>query len=90
DLAKHLEDMQRHLDMLQGDGSWMGSPLQARTEQAINTVKVEMAKIRMQQLAFEAQLLDPELVFCSIGFTNFLSTWLIRQVDPAKKHPQPP
>lgn len=24
DLAKHLEDMQRHLDMLQGDGSWMG------------------------------------------------------------------
>ncbi|KAJ7250831.1 ubiquitin elongating factor core-domain-containing protein [Mycena haematopus] len=90
DLAKHLEDMQRHLDMLQGDGSWMGSPLQARTEQAINTVTVEMAKIRMQQLAFEAQLLDPELVFRSIGFTNFLSTWLIRQVDPAKKHPNPP
>ncbi|KAJ6585038.1 ubiquitin elongating factor core-domain-containing protein [Mycena capillaripes] len=89
DLAKHLEDMQRHLDMLQGDGSWMGSPLQARTEQAINTVKAEMGKIRMQQLAFEAQLLDPELVFRSIGFTNFLSTWLIRQVDPNKKHPNP-
>ncbi|KAJ7175910.1 ubiquitin elongating factor core-domain-containing protein [Mycena filopes] len=90
DLAKHIEDMQRHLDMLNGDGSWMGSPLQARTEQAINTVKVEMAKIRMQQLAFEAQLLDPELVFRSIGFTNFLSTWLIRQADPNKKHPNPP
>ncbi|KAJ7044177.1 ubiquitin conjugation factor E4 [Mycena alexandri] len=90
DLAKHTEDMQRHLDMLNGDGSWMGSPLQARTEQAINTVKVEMAKIRMQQLAFEAQLLDPELVFRSIGFTNFLSTWLIRQADPNKKHPNPP
>ncbi|KAF8139503.1 ubiquitin elongating factor core-domain-containing protein [Mycena galopus ATCC 62051] len=90
DLAKHLDDMQRHLDMLQGDGSWMGSPAQARTEQAINAVKAEMGKIRMQQLAFEAQLLDPELVFRSIGFTNFLSTWLIRQVDPAKKHPNPP
>ncbi|KAF7365176.1 U-box domain-containing protein [Mycena venus] len=90
DLAKHIDDMQRHLDMLQGDGSWMGSPLQARTEHAINTVKAEMGKIRMQQLAFEAQLLDPELVFRSIGFTNFLSTWLIRQVDPAKKHPNPP
>jgi ubiquitin conjugation factor E4 B len=24
DLAKHLEEMQRHLDILQGDGSWMG------------------------------------------------------------------
>ncbi|KAJ6613305.1 ubiquitin elongating factor core-domain-containing protein [Mycena sp. CBHHK59/15] len=90
DLAKHLEDMQRHLDMLNGDGSWMGSPLQARTEQAINSVKNEMGKIRMQQLAFEAQLLDPELVFRSIGFTNFLSTWLIRQVDPNNKHPNPP
>ncbi|KAJ7672776.1 ubiquitin elongating factor core-domain-containing protein [Mycena rosella] len=90
DLAKHLDEMQRHVDMLNGDGSWMGSPMQARTEQAINTTKVEMGKIRMQQLAFEAQLLDPELVFRSIGFTNFLSTWLIRQVDPAKKHPNPP
>ncbi|KAK7048400.1 U-box domain-containing protein [Favolaschia claudopus] len=90
DLAKHLDDMQRHVDMLQGDGSWMGSPLQARTEQAINTVKMEMGKVRMQQLAFETQLLDPELVFRSIGFTNFLSTWLIRQADPAKKHPNPP
>ncbi|KAJ7134672.1 ubiquitin elongating factor core-domain-containing protein [Mycena epipterygia] len=89
DLAKHIEDMQRHLDMLNGDGSWMGSPMQARTEAAINTVKSEMGKIRMQQLAFEAQLLDPELVFRSIGFTNFLSTWLIRQVDPNKKHPSP-
>ncbi|KAJ6508731.1 ubiquitin elongating factor core-domain-containing protein [Mycena sanguinolenta] len=84
DLAKHLDDMQRHLDMLQG----MATPVQTH-EQAINHVTVEMAKIRMQQLAFEAQLLDPELVFRSIGFTNFLSTWLIRQVDPAKKHPNP-
>ncbi|KAJ7761518.1 ubiquitin conjugation factor E4 [Mycena maculata] len=90
DLAKHIEDMQRHLDMLQGDGSWMGSPMQGQAEAAINNVKNEMGKIRMQQLAFEAQLLDPELVFRSIGFTNFLSTWLIRQADPVKKHPNPP
>jgi len=34
--------------------------------------------------------MDPELVFRSIGFTNFLSTWLIRQVDPNKTHPNPP
>lgn len=24
DLQKHIEDIQRHLDMLNGDGSWMG------------------------------------------------------------------
>jgi ubiquitin conjugation factor E4 B len=48
-----------------------------------------MAKISSQQLAFQTQLLDPELVFPSVGFMNFVSTWLIRQVDPTKKHPNP-
>lgn len=65
------------------------SPLQARTEAAIKHVKNEQGKIRSQQIAFETGLLDPEMVFRSIGFTNFLSTWLIRQVDPKKSHPSP-
>ena len=63
--------------------------MQARTEAAINHVKNEQGKIRSQQLAFETGLLDPEMMFRSIGFTNFLSTWLIRQVDPKKTHPNP-
>jgi len=65
------------------------SPLQARTEAAINHVKNEKGKILAQQLAFEAGLLDSDLTFKSIGFTTFLSTWLIRQVDPKKTHPSP-
>ncbi|KAF5382739.1 hypothetical protein D9615_002873 [Tricholomella constricta] len=89
-LAKHIEDLQRHLDMVNGDGSWMGSPMQGRVQAAINQVKNEQAKIRSRQLAFEAQLTDPEFVIRSLGFTNFLSTWLIRQVDPKKIHPNPP
>ncbi|KAF9464224.1 ubiquitin elongating factor core-domain-containing protein [Collybia nuda] len=89
-LQKHLDDIQRHLDMLNGDGSWMGGPLQARTQAAINQVTVEKNKIRSRQLAFEAQLHDPEFLIRSLGFTNFLSTWLIRQVDPKKTHPSPP
>ncbi|KAF8964409.1 ubiquitin elongating factor core-domain-containing protein [Flammula alnicola] len=89
DLSKHIDELQRHLDMLNGDGSWMGSPLQARTEAAIKHVKNEQAKIRAQQLAYDAGLLDPDMTFRSIGFTNFLSTWLIRQVDPKKTHPNP-
>jgi len=24
DLAKHIDDLQRHLDFINGDGSWMG------------------------------------------------------------------
>jgi hypothetical protein len=27
ELGKHIDDMQRHLDMLNGDGSWMGVSL---------------------------------------------------------------
>ena len=43
----------------------------------------------MAQLAYQAQLFDPEFVFRQIGFTNFLETWLIRLVDPKKTHPNP-
>ncbi len=50
---------------------------------------MEMAKIRSSQFAYQAQLLDPEFVTRNVGFTNFLSTWLIRQAEPKKKHPTP-
>jgi ubiquitin conjugation factor E4 B len=46
-----------------------------------------MGKIKTQQLAFQVQILDPELVFRTVGFINFVSTWLIRLVDPTKSHP---
>jgi len=86
---KQLEDIQRHLQMLEGDTSWQGSPMQARVEHTIGLVKTEEAKIKMQQLAFRAALADPEIVFRALGFTNFLSTWLIRQADPRHQHPSP-
>ncbi|KAK0464249.1 ubiquitin conjugation factor E4 [Desarmillaria tabescens] len=88
-LGKNIEDMQRHLDYLNGDGSRMGGPLQARREAAINAVKNEIAKIRASEFAYQAQLLDPELVIRTLGFTNFLSTWLVRQADPKRSHPNP-
>ncbi|KAF7314288.1 U-box domain-containing protein [Mycena kentingensis (nom. inval.)] len=90
DFAKHVDELQRHLDMINSDTSWQGTPFQAQGEAAVNRVKTELGKIRMQQLSYEAQLLDPELVFRSITFTNFLSTWLIRQAEPNKRHPNPP
>jgi ubiquitin conjugation factor E4 B len=40
-------------------------------------------------LAYETQLSEPDFVSQSISFTNFLSTWLIRQADPKKTHPHP-
>ncbi|KAG1881945.1 ubiquitin elongating factor core-domain-containing protein [Suillus tomentosus] len=89
DLGKTLDDYQRHHDMINGDGSWMGTPQQAHVQATIENVKNEMSKIQSQQLAFRVQLLDPELVFRYVGFTSFASTWLIRSVDPRGTHPNP-
>ncbi|KIJ62650.1 hypothetical protein HYDPIDRAFT_41789 [Hydnomerulius pinastri MD-312] len=89
DFGKQHDEMQRHHDMINGDGAWMGTPFQARTEAALNQMKTEMAKIQAHQLAFRVQLLEPDFVFRYIGFTNFVSTWLIRRVDPKNLHPSP-
>ncbi|KAL4069954.1 ubiquitin elongating factor core-domain-containing protein [Scleroderma yunnanense] len=87
DFGKHLDELQRHHDMINGDRSWVGTPFQARTEAALNQCKLQMEKLQAHQLAFRVQLLEPDLVFRYIGFTNFVSTWLIRRVDPKGMHP---
>ncbi|PCH40023.1 hypothetical protein WOLCODRAFT_88418 [Wolfiporia cocos MD-104 SS10] len=89
ELAKQYDEMKRHMEMLEGDGSWRGTPLQARTEHAINAVKIEMEKAMATQIAYSAQLADPELLFRSVSFNNFVSTWLIRMVEPRHQHPNP-
>ncbi|KAI9573523.1 ubiquitin elongating factor core-domain-containing protein [Boletus coccyginus] len=89
DFAKHHDELQRHHDMINGDGSWIGSPSHARTEAALNQMKTEMAKIQANQFAFRVQLLEPDFVLQYIGFTNFVSSWLIRRADPKGLHPTP-
>ncbi|RDX42611.1 hypothetical protein OH76DRAFT_1410953 [Lentinus brumalis] len=89
DLGRQYDDIRRHLEVLQSDQSWRGTPFQARTEAAINAGKAEQDKIYAAQLSYDTQLADPELVFKSISFANLVSTWLIRFVDPRKKHPNP-
>ncbi|KAF8843284.1 hypothetical protein BDN67DRAFT_946028 [Paxillus ammoniavirescens] len=89
DLGKHHDELQRQHDTINGDGSWMGTPFRARVEAALDRMKTEMAKIQANQLAFRVQLLEPDLVLRFIGFTNFVSTWLLRRVDPNGLHPTP-
>lgn len=48
-----------------------------------------MAKLHQSIFAYQVQLADPEYIYRNIGFTNFLSTWLIRLVDPRKTYPTP-
>ena len=52
-------------------------------------LQADQDKLLGIQLAYRAQLADPELVFRSISFVNFVSTWIIRFVDPKRTHPNP-
>jgi len=45
-----------------------------------------MAKLHQSIFAYQVQLADPKYIHRNIGFTNFLSTWLIRLVDPRKTY----
>ncbi|KAF8510860.1 ubiquitin elongating factor core-domain-containing protein [Gautieria morchelliformis] len=88
-LGKELDHMQRHLDAINADTTWQGTPAQARVDAQVQAVKNEMAKIHQSIFAYQVQLTDPEYMDRNIGFTNFLSIWLIRLVDPLKRHPDP-
>ncbi|KAI0346029.1 hypothetical protein BDW22DRAFT_1353692 [Trametopsis cervina] len=90
ELSREHSEITRHLEQLQGDGSWQGTPLQARVEQAINAAKVEQEKLEASQLALQTQLAEPELVFRGISFVNFVSTWLLRFIDPHHAYPNKP
>ncbi|KAL1950354.1 hypothetical protein VTO73DRAFT_5478 [Trametes versicolor] len=90
ELGKQYDEIRRHLELLNGDQSWRGTPGQAQTEAAINAAKAQQDAIYAAEKAYEAQLGEPELIFRTISFVNFVSTWVIRFVDPRKKHPNPP
>lgn len=83
-LSTHLDYLQRHLDMIHGDGSWMGTPSQIIVQTALSRVKGEQAKSLSRHLAYEVQLREPDFVARSLEWSTFLSTWLIKLVDPKK------
>ncbi|KAF8517435.1 ubiquitin elongating factor core-domain-containing protein [Hysterangium stoloniferum] len=82
-LGKELDQMQRYLDTIYADTTWPGAQFDARIQAAKN----EMAKVHQSLFAYQVQLADPDYMFRNIGFTTFLSVWLIRLVDPRKAHP---
>jgi ubiquitin conjugation factor E4 B len=71
------------------DQRMLQTPLQARAEAAIARIKDERSKIGSSQFAFRTVLEDPEFVFRSLNFANFVATWILRSVDPLHKHPEP-
>jgi ubiquitin conjugation factor E4 B len=86
-LQKHSDDIERQMQLYENDSTWRQSPFSLRIQRAIDSMKNDINKIKIEQFAYDTGLRDPELIFRLIGFINFLSSWVIRQVDPKKQHP---
>lgn len=48
-----------------------------------------MSKITAAQTAAATQLLDPEVLYKGNTFISFVTTWIVRYVDPKRTHPKP-
>ena len=81
--AKHGDELQRTIDLLGGITNQLPSTL-------VNQAKLELNNLRSKTSSFTVQLLDPDHVSRSMVFVTYVSTWIVRFVDPEKKHPNPP
>ncbi|KAG8884379.1 hypothetical protein FRB97_004388 [Tulasnella sp. 331] len=87
ELERHLDDIDKYLERIESDRSYVGTPMEAQARAAVEKVKGDKARLNMEVFAYRVQILDPDLIFRMIGFTTFLMAWLIRLADPAKKYP---
>jgi ubiquitin conjugation factor E4 B len=87
DSLKHYDELRNHIESIEADNSWMGTPFQARTEASLRMAKEQRSQVGASQFAYRTALEDPEFAFRSLAFANFVSTWILRFVDPKKTHP---
>ncbi|EIM85743.1 uncharacterized protein STEHIDRAFT_59114 [Stereum hirsutum FP-91666 SS1] len=87
--AKDLDDTKKRLEQAEGDTTWQGTMMAPRMEAYLKQLKEEISKITAAQTAASTQLLDPEVLFKANAFVSFVTTWIIRFVDPKRAHPKP-
>lgn len=90
---KRLEDLTSRLDYLEkklaewGDGD---SPQHAEAKRALTILNADFKVTKATNLSLGAALSDSQTFTKVFGFVQFLSVFLVRCVDPAKKYPQSP
>ena len=82
-ITKHGDELQRTINMLGGVLAQLPNAL-------VNQAKLEIDDLTSKSYSFTVQLLDPDHVSRSVVFATFVSTWIVRFVDPEKTHPNPP
>ncbi|CAG8659538.1 10237_t:CDS:10, partial [Acaulospora colombiana] len=88
DMGRHVRDIKKQLEMMEKDESWRGGPMQNQIETAIKQGKERVSKIYADMESMYVALLQEEFASRSVSFANFVSVWLLRLVDPAKRHPR--
>lgn len=88
--VKHADELQRSIDLLEGVVNRQGIRFQQSPDVFVTQAKDELSKLRSKSYSFTVQLFDPDHVSRLMVFVTFVSTWLVRFVDPEKKHPNPP
>jgi len=84
-----VADLQMQIDLLGGIGR-QGMLFQQPPNAVVNQAKNELEKLKSKSYSFTVQTLDADHVSRLMVFVTFVSTWLVRFADPAKKHPNPP
>src|SRR5882762_5318834 len=89
ELGKHIDDMQRHLDMLNGDGSWMGVSVDyfvfkiysstLHSSRRLSKHERRQLLIKSRQMVLMAYIEIPLIKLCSRKWQRSVpSSWLFR------------
>ncbi|CCA73755.1 related to UFD2-ubiquitin fusion degradation protein [Serendipita indica DSM 11827] len=87
-IARHVRDIEKELEVMERDESWRGGPAQQQVEAALKRGKEEISKMHALMESMYVAILDDEFTSKSVGFSCFVSVWLLRMVDPSKQHPK--
>ncbi|GAA5939856.1 ubiquitin-ubiquitin ligase UFD2 [Sporobolomyces koalae] len=86
-ISEQIQHMNRQLRDMEADTSWRGSPNEEQTLKGIERYKKKIEQWKSHLLCYEVQLLDPDYLSKCVSYTNLMMSWLVRLVDPNKKHP---
>ncbi|GAA5900931.1 hypothetical protein JCM8208_007568 [Rhodotorula glutinis] len=87
-IGQQVSHMVRQLADTEADSTWRGTPQEAATQASLDRYKKKIEQWRAHLLAYEVQLLDPEYLAKCANFGSLVMAWLVRLVDPLKRHPQ--
>ncbi|KAL9970123.1 hypothetical protein ACROYT_G022450 [Oculina patagonica] len=79
DLTRMIEHLESH------ESEWIETPMASRNKGLLKKWREQIKKLENGKACSDVGLLDEELLRGCLKFYGFLSTWMLRLVDPSKK-----